>query len=57
MWVVGFTPQQLHHKEKYIGAQWTEDWVGPRVGVDAMAKRKVRVGNGTPDAQPHLTLM
>jgi hypothetical protein len=55
MWVVGL-PQQIHHMEKYLGTQWTEDCVDPRAGIDEVAKRKVPVGNGTPDAQPHLTL-
>jgi len=47
---------QLHERGKSLGACWTADWVGPRVGLDAGVKRKslfsAAGGNRNPVIQP-----
>jgi hypothetical protein len=39
--VVSFTPRPLYHRRKPPGTHWIGAWVGPRVGLDAVAKRKI----------------
>jgi hypothetical protein len=34
-------PGHLPPREKKTGSHWTGDWVGPRAGVDVVAKRKI----------------
>jgi hypothetical protein len=40
-WVVSFTPLPLYTRGKRPGIQWRGGWVGPRVGLDAVEKRKI----------------
>jgi hypothetical protein len=38
--LVSFTPRPLYRREKASGTHSIGRWVGPRVGLDAVAKRK-----------------
>jgi len=38
--VVSFKPQSLYHPVRTAGTLWIGGWVGPRVGLNALAKRK-----------------
>jgi hypothetical protein len=56
---IGLTPSGFQAKISYEappGTHWLRGWVGPRAGLDAVAKRKnpfpVPTGNRTPVAQP-----
>jgi len=35
------TPRPLYPGERARGSHWLEDWLGPRTGLDAVAKRKI----------------
>ena len=39
--VVDFTPRPLHHQERAAGTHWIEEWVGPRAGMDPLARIKL----------------
>jgi len=39
--MVSFTHQPLYPQEVTPGTDWLGCWVGPRVGLDAMAKTKI----------------
>jgi hypothetical protein len=39
-------PTALPPEKKDTGIHWIGGWVGPRVGLDAMAKRKIPAPNG-----------
>jgi hypothetical protein len=36
-----FTPRPLHLQSKSPGIHWTGGWVGPKAGLDVVAKRKI----------------
>jgi hypothetical protein len=40
-WVVRFTPRPLYPWGKRPGTNWIGGWVGPRVGLGAVEKRKI----------------
>jgi hypothetical protein len=40
-WVVRFTPRPLCFQRKNPGTHWTGGWVGPRAGLEVMAKIKI----------------
>jgi len=54
--VVRLTPRPLNPGERTPGANWLGGWVGPRTGLDAVAKRKIiktaHAGNRTLIIQP-----
>jgi hypothetical protein len=39
--VVSFNPPPLYPRERTPDTHWIGDWVGPRAGLDAVAKRKI----------------
>jgi hypothetical protein len=39
--VVSFTGQSLYPKKRAPGTQWIGGWVGPRVVLDTVVKRKI----------------
>jgi hypothetical protein len=39
--MVSFTPQPLLYQGKNSGTHWLGAWVGPRAGLDVVAKRKI----------------
>jgi len=39
-WVVSLKPRPLYPLRKSPGTHWTGGWEGPRVGLDAVAKRE-----------------
>jgi hypothetical protein len=53
-WVVSFTRRPLYPQGKASVTHLIGDWVGRRVDVDAMAKRKIAafLGSRTPVVQP-----
>jgi hypothetical protein len=38
-WLASFTPQALYPGERAPGTHWIGGWVGPRAGLNAVAKR------------------
>jgi hypothetical protein len=40
-WVVSFTPGRFTTRERTPGTHWTGGWVGPRIVLDAVVKRKI----------------
>jgi len=38
-WVASFTPRPLYPRCKPPGTRWIGGWVGPRAGLEAVAKR------------------
>jgi hypothetical protein len=49
-WVVSFTPRPLYTQGRAPGTLWIGGWVGPRVGLDTVWKRRIPAptGNWTP---------
>jgi hypothetical protein len=41
MWVVSVTPRPLYSRGGVTGTRWIGGWVDPRVGLDAVDKRKI----------------
>jgi len=44
--VVRFTLRPIYLQGKSLGAHWIGGWVSPRVGLDAVVKRKIPVPRG-----------
>jgi hypothetical protein len=40
-WMVSFTLRHFTPRKKAPGTHWIGGWVGPRAGLDAVAKRKI----------------
>jgi len=59
--VIRFTPRPLHLRGKSPGNHWIGGWLGPRAGLDAMAKRKIpypcRVSNSGRPARSLVTIL
>jgi hypothetical protein len=41
-----FTPCPLSPEKELLGTRWMKNWVGPRVGLDAIRKRKISALSG-----------
>jgi len=55
--MVSFTPRPLSPRERDPVTHWMRVWVGPKAGLDALAKRKnnpflALAGNRSPVFQP-----
>jgi hypothetical protein len=49
-WVVSFTHRPLYPQGKSPGTHWIGGWMGPRAGLDTVAKRKIPCPR--PDSHP-----